>query len=73
MGEKKQETEWIVSCQEFEVNVGMHKGSVLSAVFFLFFFQFLFIVAEEFAVVVDVDTELAKEGVLDELHDEQDN
>ena len=33
MGEKRQETEWIVSCQEFEVNVGRHKGSVLSAVF----------------------------------------
>ena len=39
--------------QEFEVNVGMHQGSVLS--------PFLF------AVVVDVVTEFAKEGALSEL------
>ena len=39
--------------EEFEVNVEMHQGSMLS--------PFLF------AVVVDVVTELAREGVLSEL------
>ena len=39
--------------EEFEVNVGMYQGSVLS--------PFLF------AVVVDVVTELAREGALSEL------
>ena len=46
----------IVDCElpeEFEVNVGMHQGSVLS--------PFLS------AVVVDVVTEFAREGVLSEL------
>ena len=42
-----------MSCQEFEVNVGMHQGSVLSP----------FILA----VVVDVVTEFAREGGLSEL------
>ena len=39
--------------EKFEVNVGMHQGSVLS--------PFLF------AVVVDVVTEFSREGVLNEL------
>ena len=39
--------------EEFEVKVGMHQGSVLS--------PFIF------AVVVDVVTELAREGALSEL------
>ena len=39
--------------EEFEVKVGMHQGSVLSSILF--------------ALVVDVVTEFAREGVLSEL------
>ena len=42
----------VLSVEEFEVEVGMHQGSVLSPFF---------------AVVVDVVTEFMKEGVISEL------
>ena len=46
MRKQRQDSEWILSCQRSEVNVGMHQGSVLS--------PFLL------AVVADVVTELAR-------------
>ena len=33
MREERRESEWILSCQEFQVKLGMHQGSVLSPFF----------------------------------------